>query len=414
VKAVHPSVVCNAQAPPRVTVEGGPFAAGLRVELVGPETYAVPIAAIAVGPDALELTLPTADTSPGKALTPGRYAVAVSNPGSASSRLADALTVVAPPSLQEVALVDRFGVELDPVLCAGTPQSLVLRGTGFRDGAAVVIGAQRAPAVLDSAQALHTSFPEGSFGPNDASASGAEVAVRVSNPDGCASPEPVKVKLALPPSIARIHSDIGGGILGDPAVCITEPGVTLIVEGGSFWAIRSGASALPPRASLLRDDGSVFADAAQVSLSPALPWNTSGAATTLTAQFDFPGPPTPLPLTLRVENSNGCVTRATGVVSVDPSPVITAVSSPVSSAIDATVVVDGDLFRADVASGLPPSVSIRRPPAPPIYLGGVSFQGSNRLTATLPKATPPATYDVMVLNPDWCGYVLVNGLVVTP
>ncbi len=201
----QPAVVCNAQGDAtagwQVDVLGEGFAvlptgkAGGKatallpeVTLTGPEPFAVPAERTRFFDSGrLVLELPTSDSASAKALTVGSYALAVRNPDSQTTKLGTALTVVGPPRVDTVKLVDATGQEIDPVIRADQTQKVVIHGDGFRPDAkpVVTIGAARIPDADVSVTApttLTLTVRSGTL------AAGTSQSVRVANPEGCAAP----------------------------------------------------------------------------------------------------------------------------------------------------------------------------------------------------------------------------------
>ncbi len=192
---VHPARVCNAQGGERgwrIELSGENFAPMPQgvltdaprmvlptVTLKGGSSTTLPAENVLFeGDDLLRVDVPTTDSTPAVTLAPGMYAVEVRNPTGGTGELAEALVVVAPPTLTRVTAPNGFN--------AAEPSPLVIEGTAFQPGTApalVLRGADGTEQPLSTFTVvsetridaeLPTGTPEGTY------------ALVITNPEGCA------------------------------------------------------------------------------------------------------------------------------------------------------------------------------------------------------------------------------------
>ena len=213
-----PAIVCNAQGDPSggwlVDLTGDGFsplpldtvsgAEGLQmpsVALAGPESYALPDARVLfIDRTRLPLAMPTANTAPdAKALQAGSYDLTLTNPDGMQASLTAALTIVPPPAVSGLVVLDSNGQPTGNRLCNNRAQTVVVFGSAFRTGSATSASfvpasgatiAMPASAVsVKSALVINVSVPAGTLA-SMATPAGADVGVRVNDPDGCVAPWP--------------------------------------------------------------------------------------------------------------------------------------------------------------------------------------------------------------------------------
>lgn len=326
-----------------------------------------------------ELTIPAGD------LAPGRYAVTLTNPGSASctSLQSQALEIVAAPA---VASVEPAQACMD-----GSDLPFRVEGSGFLvvDGAgpAVRFGGTELAAAVDASSctaidglhqqvqrctALTFTVADGTFDPGTW-----DVTVQNPDPAGCASSEPVSVRLVGQPVVtsavpARICSGGGSLLVGGDRF---EPGATATLGG-------------LPATSVEVHSGNEL----QASFGPGL--ETGG------------------PYDLVVENVPGCSGTLAGTVEVIPGPQLFFADPP--------VVYDGIstrvLLYATGVSDTVEAISLRRVGSdePPLVVEHEwSADRPNRVQIVVPAGTAPGDYDVILSDTTECSALLAGGLRVT-
>ena len=213
-----PAIVCNAQGDasrgwlvdltgngfsplPIDTVSGAEGVQMPDVSLAGAETYALPAARVLFADKTrLPLAMPTANTAPdAKALQPGSYDVTVTNPDGMRASLSAALTVVPPPALSGLVVLDSNGQPSGNRLCNNRAQTVVVFGNGFRTGSATfatflpasgtAIAVPASVVSVRSATLINVSVAAGTL-TSLATPAGADVTARINDPDGCVAPYP--------------------------------------------------------------------------------------------------------------------------------------------------------------------------------------------------------------------------------
>jgi hypothetical protein len=211
----NPATVCNAQGDPTngwlVDVMGADFSplpAGVLTDqpevimpsaaLTGASTLQIPESRVSyVDSTRIVLAFPTRDTTgAGATEAPGTYSLTITNPNGNSGALSNALTVVPPPTVASVKVLDSGANPLDPNVCSNAPQTLVITGTGFRTDEPPTVafvggaGSINAPPVATplSATQIKVQLPSGFFTAAQTSSTGTAYTVRVTNPDGCEAP----------------------------------------------------------------------------------------------------------------------------------------------------------------------------------------------------------------------------------
>ncbi len=192
VSGVTPDVICTAQADITITVAGSGFSPVVVDGLTDTPSVVMPDVLL-IAPDSTEYAIPTANVSLGDTTgttltvivpmgfvapaaageTEVVYGLRVVNPTGNSGQLADALTIVPPPSLD--------GVEPD-VGAADTIVSVALSGTGFRDGMTVSLDAN--PAVPgDNVVVVSPTSATLDFDLTGVAAG--TYSITITNPEGC-------------------------------------------------------------------------------------------------------------------------------------------------------------------------------------------------------------------------------------
>ncbi|MCP3145335.1 hypothetical protein [Pyxidicoccus xibeiensis] len=241
---VTPPLVCNAQggergwrmevsgeafAPmPGDVLSDAPMAALPEVTLRGPTTLTLARERVAyVRPELLLVDLPTRDTTPPAELPEGSYSVEVTNPLGGTASLADALVVVAPPTLTRVVQPPGGYSFLEP-------SPLVIEGTHFRTNTFPVITLRRTDgpqqtlfvtAVVSSTR-IETEVPPGTpEGRYD---------LVVTNPEGCAATLPQALDITYPKlGTLTVEPRSGSALTNQPITLTNAPtGSQLGFSGG--------------------------------------------------------------------------------------------------------------------------------------------------------------------------------------
>ena len=213
-----PAILCNAQgdaadgwlidalgdnfAPlPTNSLAGAPGLLMPDVRLDGPESYTVPTAYVRFADKArMPLAMRTANSAAdAHALAPGDYSLTVTNLSGASGTAAAALRVIPPPAETGVQIQPTGGAPGAGNVCNDQAQTLVIAGSGFRVGAkpvvaflsatgAAVVTLPSAAVTVVSPTQITATIPSGTFTAAQASASGTQYTVSVTDPAGCAAP----------------------------------------------------------------------------------------------------------------------------------------------------------------------------------------------------------------------------------
>lgn len=258
-EAPQPAQVCNAQAPASgwtlhldgqgfaplpVGVLGNAEVAMPQVLLSGPETFELPREQVAfVSSGRLTLTLPTADTTPPRALATGSYGVTVRNPSGLEGSAAGVVVVVPPPTLASATDEGTYS--------QGAAGTLRLTGTGFRtaDVPGVVLrGGGLAEVTITEVTVVSATEVTGVI---PAGTAPGTYDVVLTNPEGCAATLPAGLVL----------SDLRLGALRiDPRFGYRNQNTTITVYNapvGNQQAFSGGAPQLTIHAPL-RSDPSVI------------------------------------------------------------------------------------------------------------------------------------------------------------
>lgn len=114
---------------------------------------------------------------------------------------------------------------------------------------------------------------------------------------------------------------------------------------------------------------------------------------------------------VEVKNPTGTSATLADALQVVPPPTLTSVTAPegFNATAPSQLVITGTGFQVDAV----PQLVLRKAGAADVALVSTSVVSATQINAAIPAGTPEGTYDLVITNPEGCGFTLPNAITIT-